>query len=193
MKKFLALALILAMVFALAACGGEKDPAPSGNTADPGTSQQPTDEPDGGEEADLTTVTGFLTAFGLTEDGLINCPNFSRLDKTTYSIDTGEIKEVGVYISEALTDEEVRAWLEQMLDKLKSLSDDGKVINNFSDTEGEELTVDYIMERSMKLGLGTYTYKGKTVTVMITASPRSLDNADPDEAMPALSLKLEWL
>ena len=39
MKKFLALALALMMVFALAACGGKTDPAPSGND-DPGTSQQ---------------------------------------------------------------------------------------------------------------------------------------------------------
>ena len=40
MKKFLALALALMMVFALAACG-EKNPTPSGDgTSDPGTSQQ---------------------------------------------------------------------------------------------------------------------------------------------------------
>ena len=39
MKKLLALALALMMVFALAACGGKTDPAPSGNDG-PGTSQQ---------------------------------------------------------------------------------------------------------------------------------------------------------
>lgn len=39
MKKFLALALILVMVFALAACRRKDDPKPSGNTAEPGAQQ----------------------------------------------------------------------------------------------------------------------------------------------------------
>ncbi len=48
MKKVLATVLALVLVFALAACGGDKDPAPSGNS-DPGTSQQePSNTPDPG-------------------------------------------------------------------------------------------------------------------------------------------------
>ena len=61
MKKVLAIALALALVFSLAACGGgNNDPKPSGST-DPGTSQQTgqdtpdpgTDQPDdqGGEQS----------------------------------------------------------------------------------------------------------------------------------------------
>ncbi|MDO4540810.1 MAG: hypothetical protein Q4B48_06920 [Syntrophomonadaceae bacterium] len=48
MKKLLALAMALIMVFALAACGGDTEPAPSGDgAADPGVSeQQPSDTSD---------------------------------------------------------------------------------------------------------------------------------------------------
>ena len=50
MKKILALALTLVMALSLVACGGGKDPAPSGSsTIDPGTSQQePSNTPDPG-------------------------------------------------------------------------------------------------------------------------------------------------
>ncbi|MDO4540105.1 MAG: hypothetical protein Q4B48_03225 [Syntrophomonadaceae bacterium] len=58
MKKLLALAMALIMVFALAACGGDTEPAPSGgDTADPGTQQtdpgasepEPSDQDDPGD------------------------------------------------------------------------------------------------------------------------------------------------
>ena len=43
MKRILLIAIALVMVFALAACGGKTDPAPSGSgTTDPGTSSQQT-------------------------------------------------------------------------------------------------------------------------------------------------------
>ena len=52
MKKIVVLGLALILALALTACGGEKDPAPSGDgTTDPGTSQQ---TPSGGEIFDIT-------------------------------------------------------------------------------------------------------------------------------------------
>ena len=80
MKKILALALALMMVLALAACGGKTDPAPSGNgttdpgtsqTTDPGTSQQGgADENTPADSVDVSTLNGFLSQFGLTEDDI---------------------------------------------------------------------------------------------------------------------------
>lgn len=68
MKKIFALALALMMVLSLAACGGGKDPAPSGSgTADPGTQQTdpgnsevttpPEDETEPSAEIDLSQFT----------------------------------------------------------------------------------------------------------------------------------------
>jgi len=195
MKKILALALALLMVLALAACGGTTDPAPSGSgtqQTDPGTSQQgDNDTKPNNNTDDLTTVSGFLTAFGLTENDM-KCAKFTRLDRTSYVLETNQITEVGTYISEKLTDEEVKEWLEQIIGKLNSLSADGKIANSHADANGEALTADFMMSQSMIIGGGSYNYKGKTVGVVISVAPRSLDNEDPDEAMPACTLELKW-
>ena len=188
MKKFLALVLALLMLLSLAACG-EKTPAANDENTTP-SSQQKQTQPDSkqNEEADdLTTVEGFMKAFGITEDDM-KCAKFTRIDKTSYDIDSGKIIEIGSYISEAMTDEEVQAWIEKIITKLDSLSDDGKIM-----TYGDgELTVDYIMEKSMKVASGSYQYKGKNVAMSITVFKGQLDNADPNEAMPACTLSLEF-
>jgi hypothetical protein len=141
MKKIITLTLVLVLALSLAACGGNSGggstttPPASNNTTTPpssGTTTPPADNtPSGGNATgDLTTVEGYLAAFGLTENDL-KCANFTRIDKTAYVIDEGpnygKITEVGAYISKGLTDEEVKAWLEQIITKLNSLSDDGKV------------------------------------------------------------------
>ena len=195
MKKFLALALAVLMLLSLVACG-EKTPATndenttpsSQQTEDPGQQEQTQPDSKQNEEADdLTTVEGFMKAFGITEDDM-KCAKFTRIDKTSYDIDSGKIIEIGSYISEVMTDEEVRTWIENIITKLDSLSDDGKIM-----TYGDgELTVDYIMEKSMKVASGSYQYKGKNVAMSITVFKGQLDNADPNEAMPACTLSLEF-
>ncbi|GHU60167.1 hypothetical protein FACS1894171_0510 [Clostridia bacterium] len=204
MKKVITLALTLVLAFSLlAACGDGSSTTPSSNSGNSSTSTPPASQSGndttpsnngGNATGDLTTVAGFLAAFGLTENDL-KCANFTRLDRTAYIIDEGpdygKIKEVGAYISQKLTDEEVSAWLEQVINKLNSLSDDGKIANSHADAQGEALTVDFIMNQQMYGGGGQYTYKGKTVGVTIFVVPGYLDNEDPDEAMAACTLRLE--
>jgi hypothetical protein len=210
MKKTITLALVLVLALSLlTACGGDNNdgssttpPANSGTTTTPPADNTPSGggdttsgNNDSANTADLTTVAGFLAAFGLTEDDL-KCANFTRIDKTAYTIDEGpdygKISEVGAYISKALTDEEVRAWLEQILAKLNSLSGDGKIDNLFE--SGTALTVDYIMEHStgsIYQGSGYYNYNGKRISAQICVIKGYLDNADPNEAMAACTLRLE--
>lgn len=204
MKKIMAIALIMVLaLFLLTACGGGDTTDSGGGDSAPAVSQggdenggasdsQTGDESNAsvpsGSSADLTTIEGFLSAFGLTEEDL-KCANFTRLDITSYSLETYEIYDVGAYVSKELTDEEVRAWLDQIITKLGSLSDEGKIQNNLSDGD---LTTDYIMSQTMYMGSGSYTYNGKGVTVMIAVTPGYLDNEDPDVAMAACTLSLEW-
>jgi hypothetical protein len=191
------LALVLAL--SLVACGsgddngGETTTAPTTSSDTAETTPTTTEADNSG--ADLTTVEGFLSAFGLTEADL-KCANYTRLDKTAYIIDEGadygKIEEVGAYVSAALTDDEVRAWLEQVISKLNSLSDDGKIDNLFQ--PGSALTADYIIEKSngyYYLGSGYYYYNGKKVSAQICVYPKQLDDEDPDDAMAACTLKLE--
>ncbi|MDR1727553.1 MAG: hypothetical protein LBT74_06445 [Acidobacteriota bacterium] len=195
MKRLLILMLALVLALSLVACGsGETTTAPTASSDTAETSQTTTGANSSG--ADLTTVEGFLTAFGLTE-GDLKCANYTRLDKTTYTIDEGadygKIKEVGAYVSKALTDDEVRAWLKQVISKLNSLSDDGKIDNVFQ--PGSALTADYIIEKSngyLYQGSGYYNYNGKKVSVQICVYPNQLDSDDPNDAMLAGTLKLEW-
>lgn len=61
MKRLLALLLAVMMVLSLAACGGEKDPTPSGNEEPPNQTQQqeqPSNTPDHGEDETLDNTGG---------------------------------------------------------------------------------------------------------------------------------------
>ena len=195
MKKIITLVLALLMLLSLAACG-EKTPAANGDNTTPSSQQtekpgqQEQTQPGGKEDEkadDLTTVEGFMKAFGIAEDDM-KCAKFTRIDKTSYNIDSGKIIEIGSYISESMTNEEVQAWIEKIIAKLDSLSDDGKIM-----TYGDgELTVDYMMAKSMKVASGSYIYKGKKVAMAITVLPGELDNDNPDYAMPACTLSLEF-
>lgn len=198
MKKLLVIILALVLTLSLAACGGNNSgtstpPANNSSPAPPssenGSEPTPSGNNGGAAAEDLTTIEGWLAAFGLTESDLV-CAHFNRLDINAYVTSTGVITEVGAMVSEQLTDEEVRAWLEQIIAKLESLSDSGQVDNALAD--GEALTADYIMEQTMYLGAGSYSYGGKGVSVMIAVMPGYLDSDDPDEAMAACSLGLEW-
>ena len=199
MKKLFAISLALVLMISLAACGGSggsaSNPPTNGSSATPNTDNDTstaTPAPAGGADAadeDLTTIEGWLATFGLTESDLM-CAHYNRLDINSYVTSTGVITEVGVMISEALTDEEARAWVEQIIAKLNSLSDSGQIDNLLVD--GEDLTADYIMEQTMYMGSGYYNYNGRTVVAMIVVMPGYLDDEDPDVAMAACSLGLEW-
>lgn len=194
MKKIITFTLALMMVFALAACGdtGKTPSGSTGNTqTDPPSSQGGnTETPGGSDKADITTVAGWLTNWGLTENDL-KCAHFTRLDKTSYNSETLEIKSVGAYCDTKLTEEEVRAWLGQLLAKLNSMSAEGKLVDNLHDNA--ELTVDYIIEKGetyLYTAIGNFTYNGKDTTAIITVTPNQLDDADPDEAMAACMIEL---
>ena len=191
MKKLLAITLVMVLAFSLlTACGGNADTDTSGDdSTNPTASQDDNQTSDDETIADLTTVDGWLAYWELTEDDL-KCANFTRLDKTTTVISTGEIEEVGAYINKELTDEEVRAWLEKVISKLNSMSEEGKLANILKD--GEELTADYIMEQNMRIGSGDFTYKGKKVNAMISVMPGYLDSDDPNDAMAACTLELSY-
>ena len=191
MKKLLAILIVLVLTLSLLTACGE-----SGGTGSTGTGSAGTGSDEGrgdlideDQAGDLTTVEGFLSYWGLTGDDL-KCANFNRLDKVSYSLETGEIHEVGAYISAKLTDDEAKAWIEKVISKLNSLSAEGKLANILAD--GEELTADYIMAQSMHIGSGDFTYKGKKANAMISVIPGYLDSDDPDEAMAACSLKLTY-
>jgi hypothetical protein len=201
MKKFLVLALALVLALTLfTACGGNTDNSEN-NAKPPATQGENSNTPDdnnggdngsGNASADLTTIEGFLSAFGLTEDD-IKCANFTRLDITSNVItegpEYGKITEIGAYVSQKLTDEEVKAWLDQIISKLNSLSAEGKIDNLLAD---EDLTTEYIMGAKPYTGSGSYTYNGKNVDVTITVMPGSLDSDDPNDAMAACTLGLEF-
>lgn len=199
MKKAFALALALVLALSLAACGGSGNgtstPPANDNSTSSGTggnnSTAAPPSTGGGNAADedLTTVEGWLATFGLTENDLKSA-HYNRLDVNSYVTSTGVITEVGVMISEKLTDEEARAWIEQVIAKLNSLSDSGQIDNLLED--GEALTADYIMDQQMYIGSGYYDYNGRAVVAMISVMPGYLDDEDPDVAMAACSLGLEW-
>jgi hypothetical protein len=192
MKKFLVLVLGLLMALALVGCGGGEgaDATPAGSEPVAAESTGETAPEDAGEvaDADLTTVEGFLTNFGLSEADL-ECANFNRLDISVKSAETGEVHEVSTYVSKQLTTEETQAWLEQVVAKLKSLADDGKLSNLLDG--GQDLTVDYRMAQELPMATGSYLYEGKTVNFLISV-PNGIDNEDPNVAMGACSLKLEY-
>ncbi len=182
MRNVIAIAICLAAATMFSACDtGDENNGKNDNTEQTGNNGN-------SQTNDLTTIKGFLTAFGLTENDL-KCANFTRLDKTSYSLSTNEIKSVGAFVSKKLTDAEVKDWLDKVIGKLGSLSAEGKIKNVVEDGD---LTTDYIMSKTMYIGGGTYTYNGKKVSVTISVMPGYLDNEDPDDAMAACTLKLEF-
>lgn len=106
MKKLFALLLALVMVLSLAACGGDKDPTPSGNgdntPSSSGQQEQPSstsDEDDGGgatsyewpENASAILWTGSGKIVGT------NTLTYSRGEVEIF-YDTATLEEVGAYI-----------------------------------------------------------------------------------------------
>ena len=174
MKKLLFLVLSLVLVFSHVACS-ENDSNTSGTS-------KTTDK---GNTDNLTTIEGWLSYWNLAEEDL-RCANFTRLDKTTYSSKTGVISEIGIYINKELTNNEVSAWLEKIISKLNSISEEGRITNY--EAHDELLAADWIMSRTLHIGSGEFTYKGKKVNTMICVLPDCLDSYDADDAACTIRL-----
>ena len=198
MKKLFALLLALMMVFALTACGNNE--TPSGSEGDkPGTSQGG-ESNNGGENNnngdnntetyDLTTVAGYLAQYGYSESDFSSTKNFTRM-KSTSTKSSGEIVNVGVYISEGLTEDEKTAWVDSFITLVKGKSDDGKVYKydyfNGIQTDEIEPAVDFATFG----GVMAYRADGKTVVVELSIT-NGVDSDDPDDAMSFANIGFEF-
>ena len=206
MKKLLAILLALMMVFVLAACGNNE--TPSGSEGDkPGTSQggesnnggennnnncgESTNNGDNNTETyDLTTVAGYLAQYGYSESDFSSTKNFTRM-KSTSTKSSGEIVNVGVYISEGLTDDEKTVWIDNFITLAESKSDDGKVYKydyfNGIQTDEIEPAVDFATFG----GVMAYRADGKTVVVELSIT-NGADSDDPDDAMSFANIGFEF-
>ena len=198
MKKLLAILLAAMMVFALAACGNNE--TPSGSEGDkPGTSQGG-ESNNGGENNnngdnntetyDLTTVAGYLAQYGYSESDFSSTKNFTRM-KSTSTKSSGEIVNVGVYISEGLTEDEKTAWADSFITLVKGKSDDGKVYKydyfNGIQTDEIEPAVDFATFG----GVMAYKADGKTVVVELSVT-NGVDSDNPDDAMSFANIGFEF-
>ena len=198
MKKLVALRLVCMMIFALAACGDSE--TPSGSEGDkPGTSQggesnnggESTNNGDKNTETyDLTTVAGYLAQYGYSESDFSSTKNFTRM-KSTSTKSSGEIVNVGVYISEGLTEDEKTAWVDSFITLVKGKSDDGKVYKydyfNGIQTDEIEPAVDFATFG----GVMAYKADGKTVVVELSVT-NGVDSDNPDDAMSFANIGFEF-
>ena len=200
MKKLFALLLALMMVFALAACGDnnttdpDKDnPGTSQSDNQGGTENQGGEENNGGENNetyDLTTVAGYLASYGYAESDFSSTKNFTRM-KSTSTKSSGEIVNVGVYISEGLTEDEKTAWVDSFITLVKGKSDDGKVYKydyfNGIQTDEIEPAIDFATFG----GVMAYKADGKTVVVELSVT-NGVDSDNPDDAMSFANIGFEF-
>ena len=198
MKKLLAILLAAMMLLSLAACGNNE--TPSGSEGDkPGTSQGG-ESNNGGENNnngdnntetyDLTTVAGYLAQYGYSESDFSSTKNFTRM-KSTSTKSSGEIVNVGVYISEGLTEDEKTAWVDSFITLVKGKSDDGKVYKydyfNGIQTDEIEPAVDFATFG----GVMAYKADGKTVVVELSVT-NGVDSDNPDDAMSFANIGFEF-
>ena len=208
MKELFALLLAMMMIFSLAACGDNNTTDPdkdnpgvsqSGENNDDkgGTENQGGEENNGGnngdgntETYDLTTVAGYLAQYGYSESDFSSTKNFTRM-KSTSTKSSGEIVNVGVYISEGLTEDEKTAWADSFITLVKGKSDDGKVYKydyfNGIQTDEIEPAVDFATFG----GVMAYKADGKTVVVELSVT-NGVDSDNPDDAMSFANIGFEF-
>ena len=198
MKKLLAILLAAMMLLSLAACGNNE--TPSGSEGDkPGTSQGG-ESNNGGENNnngdnntetyDLTTVAGYLAQYGYSESDFSSTKNFTRM-KSTSTKSSGEIVNVGVYISEGLTDDEKTAWIDNFITLAESKSDDGKVYkyDYFKGIQTDE--IEPAVDFATFGGVMAYKADGKTVVVELSVT-NGVDSDNPDDAMSFANIGFEF-
>ena len=205
MKRLLAFLLVAIMAFSLVACGNNETPSGSeGGT--PGTSQggesnnggennnnggESTNNGDNNTETyDLTTVAGYLAQYGYSESDFSSTKNFTRM-KSTSTKSSGEIVNVGVYISEGLTDDEKTAWIDNFITLAESKSDDGKVYkyDYFKGIQTDE--IEPAVDFATFGGVMAYRADGKTVVVELSIT-NGVDSDDPDDAMSFADIGFEF-
>ena len=198
MKKLFALLIALMMVFSLVACDTGDNPGP--NKDNPGTSQNGGENNNGGESTnngdnntetyDLTTVAGYLAQYGYSESDFSSTKNFTRM-KSTSTKSSGEIVNVGVYISEGLTDDEKTAWIDNFITLAESKSDDGKVYkyDYFKGIQTDE--IEPAVDFATFGGVMAYRADGKTVVVELSIT-NGVDSDDPDDAMSFANIGFEF-
>jgi len=162
-KQFLALicALVL-MVALLSGCGGSttENASSSGNGATNSSSGTASNGASG--KADTSTVAGFLSQYGLTEDDLR--PEASSVAK----LQDGDT--VLFSASAQPNDEQRSAWLNKVAAKAKTLSDDGKLyaVGYAIGTSGAK-EFDSSTIKPMGIYQFAFPYKGKAIVFTITA------------------------
>ena len=208
MKELFALLLAMMMIFSLAACGDNNTTDPdkdnpgvsqSGENNDDkgGTENQGGEENNGGnngdgntETYDLTTVAGYLAQYGYSESDFSSTKNFTRM-KSTSTKSSGEIVNVGVYISEGLTEDEKTAWVDSFITLVKGKSDDGKVYkyDYFKGIQAEQ--IDPAVDFATFGGVMAYKADGKTVVVELSIT-NGVDSDNPDDAMSFANIGFEF-
>ena len=208
MKKIFALLLAMMMIFSLAACGDNTTTDPDkdnpgvsqsgeNNDRQGGTENQGGEENNGGnngdgntETYDLTTVAGYLAQYGYSESDFSSTKNFTRM-KSTSTKSSGEIVNVGVYISEGLTEDEKTTWIDNFITLAESKSDDGKVYkyDYFKGIQTDE--IEPAVDFATFGGVMAYRADGKTVVVELSIT-NGVDSDDPDDAMSFANIGFEF-
>lgn len=200
MKKFIALTLAAIMALSLTGCG-EDEKKPSQSTGKSSSSVQ-TDQNSSDiiENADTTTVEGYLNTFGFTTTK-VECANVIRVDALSYD-DAGNVTKVGVFVYSLLGTDNMNAWLKKILNHLESISDDGIVNNSGKLKPGNDRwTEEFVTnkengwdeERNDRMMLdGEYLYKGKQIGIYLEVNPFATDSSNPENAIPSCVISFEY-
>jgi len=153
MKKLFTLLLAMLMVFSLVACGGAEDDGKTAKRAD--TEDLAGDVLDEAEEFEAfseAAVAHYLKAYGISYDDLKPSWEFSVSEKGAYADDPAGGSGHAVVIfktpdSSELTDEQIRAYYEQVFNATAAASDDGYNIIGHEfvgdgENPGDETTLD---------------------------------------------------
>ena len=170
MKKIAILLLAMMMVFALAACGGNDSPDPSGSgTTDPGTSQQSGENEDG--KIDTSTVSGFFASYGLTETDIKPAGVGEGTIKTNEYIES----QAEVKYSTELDLAAAIEWRDMLISATKAAADDGKIYADVS--TGMEYDTPEWVDTALEGCTATWSYKYKGNVVIITLDADYSENS----------------
>lgn len=200
MKKLITLILAAAMLLSLSACGNSGKTQSENFDKPTGSSQTEQNSSDITENADTTTVEGYLNTFGFTTKK-VECPATIRVDALSHD-EAGNVTEVGVFEYSYLGTENMYAWLKKILNHLQSISDDGVVKNSGKLKPGnDQWTEEFVTnkengwdeERNDRMMLdGEYLYKGKKVGIYLEVNPFATDSANRDSAIPTIVIAFEY-
>jgi hypothetical protein len=186
MKKAITLALALMLAFSLAACGGNETPSGGNSTPsttsenivteqpvgaggeDSGSTTEKPAETSGNSSSNLPTREEFLSWFGFVT-GDFEPTGFVELNLNGCTTKEGD---VFIKIDESSgSPENVRAWFESFHNKVKAISDDGKLYTDLTLKDEYTLPTSYGKSAYSQF---TYKYNGKTVLVNLGFDPFTL-------------------